>query len=110
MEIVLDEYDMKIIDIYNGKEVEGYSYETYDRIRSGKLIGQKRTHSIEFDVIDIGKASNFLSALMYGDDKFKEVTGINVHTLNYQPPSPELQNCVIDFISRAQHIMQYQGD
>ena len=65
MEIVLDEYDMKIINIYNGEEVEGYSDEIYDRIRSSRLIGQKRTHSIEFDIIDIGKASNFLSALMY---------------------------------------------
>ena len=110
MEIVLDEYDMKIINIYNGEEVEGYSDEIYDRIRSSRLIGQKRTHSIEFDIIDIGKASNFLSALIYGDDKFKEVTGINVHTLNYQPQSPELQNCVIDFISRAQDIMRLQGD
>lgn len=110
MEIILDEHDMKIIDIYNGKEVEGYSDEIYDRIRYSKLIGQKKTHSIEFDVIDIGKASSFLSALMYGDDKFKEATGINVHTLNYEPPNPALHDCVKNFIAQAQDIMQYQGN
>ena len=70
MKIILEENDRQYIDEINS----GLGVPFYDADRS---------YSINFTIVDKGKANNFLQRLFYDKDKhFQEQTGIDITSLN----------------------------
>lgn len=90
MKIILEENDKQYIDKVNSfPEMPVPFYE------------ENRSYSINFNVIDKGKANNFIQRLFYDKDKhFQEQTGIDITSINLYTgvSTPEIKNRLRDII------------